>query len=132
MNEGWKVLKLVLKICASIALVFVLVYNGYADLDRDGWIPRTRNIEIYMAPDWFQGETRVCLAVQNLNEKKVFETDAMFCPSEIRGVQGHNMAVRFWGRISRPELIEGPPADARNAHWRCTRNEKDFTCKALD
>jgi hypothetical protein len=115
---------------AAIIVALAAVAGGYQWMDDVGWVSHTLSIETYMAPDWLRGESRVCTAIQSLNNDRVFQMSAMFCPGEIRSVQGHNISVRFWGRISRPEILE--TGKERNSLWRCTRNEEDITCKALD
>jgi len=119
-----------------LAFLILLVLGGggialYHGADDSGWIPRTRDVEMYMGSDWLQGETRVCQAIQ-ARKSDTYEINAIFCPGEIRGVPGHHIPIRFWGRVSRPEILDVPMGEARSSRWRCSRKSDDFTCYAID
>ena len=48
---------------ACLAIIAGIIAVGqYA---TSGWIPHTRTVDMYMAPDWIVGEERTCIAFQD-------------------------------------------------------------------
>jgi hypothetical protein len=115
--------------CAMLIAILVGgVFLAYSVLDNAGLMTHSKAVDVYMKGDWLVGENRVCSGVQMPNDKKTYEMDALFCPSDAPAEQGHNISIRFWGRISRPDAVRAE----RLLTWQCTRSSDGFTCKALD
>jgi hypothetical protein len=113
---------------AFILGLFVFGMLAYTGLDSAGWISHDHTVDLYMKGDWLVGENRICTGTQNVNEKHVPEVDAIFCPFDVSGGTSHNMTIKFWGKISRPDAITNP----RLLGWECTRHSDGFTCKAFN
>ena len=128
MSEGLKVLRLVAKICFALVIVFAILYGGYGDLDGDGWMPHTRTVSVFMTPDWLQGESRECHSAQLPGENNIPEVVSLYCPGDTSNTQGHDLPVRFWGKVSRPEAFNANRVNL----WRCVRKSDEFTCYAVD
>jgi hypothetical protein len=121
MLKGFGYLFLICFICGGI-------YNGYLSIDKAGLIPHSATVELHMKSDWLVGENRVCNCMQEPSPDKGFILSALFCPAEVSRDEGHNISIRFWGRVDRPDA----EAENRLIHWECTRNSSGFVCKALD
>jgi hypothetical protein len=133
MQEGIRILGKVLKISAGLVILFAVIYGGYGDLDRDGWIAHTQAVEVFMAPDWLVGENRICNGVQTpSNANPPRELNSLFCPQDTTSPSPHNITIKFWGRTSRDNSKTDDSVWGASFHWRCTRNTDSFVCKAID
>jgi hypothetical protein len=115
------------------AIVWVALSGSFDSLNRAGWVPHTRTVNLYMQGDWLEGENRTCLGVQTQVAKgKPAEITRLICPVEYLGDTSHNLPVRFWGRVSRPNAQHSDEPWGSRFRWNCTRNGDGFVCKAIN
>jgi hypothetical protein len=115
------------------AIVYVALSGWFDSLNRAGWIPHTRTVNLYMQGDWLEGESRVCAGVQTQVAKgKPIEITSLICPVEFFGDTSHNLPVRFWGRVSRPSAQPFDGVLIDRFRWNCTRNSDGFVCRAIN
>jgi hypothetical protein len=119
--------------CLITLLVAALcVYGGYTLADNLGDISHVKTVDLYMASDWLVGENRTCSAIQGRDKASdPVSVGVIFCPSDAPSEHPHNVEIRFWGKVSRPELVLDT-SSPRNSDWRCVRESGGFTCYALD
>ena len=119
-------------------LVFFIIIagsiGGYHALDDAGWIPHTRTVDVYMKGEWLQGENRVCIGVPNWNiPNPHVELATLNCvPEALNELQPHNLNVRFWGKIDRPDLVRNQIMIGADFRWRCTHESESFVCRAIN
>jgi hypothetical protein len=114
--------------CSGSLLIFIVICTEiYPLINRTGWIWHKRTVDMYAEDGWTQGQTRKCMGVQRSSDDGLF---ALFCPNEYFGKSDEVAAVKFWGRVSRPDTLNGPLSAAYS--WSCTKNAKGYVCKALD
>lgn len=115
-----------------LAIVIGIGYGVYSVIrnatDDTGWVSHDKAVDVYMKGDWLVGENRVCDGIQKPQADGTYLVDALICPSDAPVDNPHNITVRFWGKISRPDAVR----QDRLPTWQCTRNSDGFTCKALD
>jgi hypothetical protein len=89
----------------TLAILIALPLGGYTALNNAGWIPHTRSVDLSMAGDWLVGENRTCAAFQMVPRGKKGDPEiyALACPVGDFAERPHNVEVRFWGKVSRPE-----------------------------
>jgi|GEM_PF-6604810 len=114
------------------ALILSLVVGIYGSIDRSGFIPHTATVDLYMKGEWLVGENRQCQAF-GFWDSKHLGIKTIFCPGDAETLSQtqtpHNLAIKFWGRIERPDADS---ATWPNFEWRCTRQSDGFTCYALN
>ena len=102
----------------SVAFV-LLVVGGivYAFVEESSWIPRTREVSVYVKPEnWMTGEIKSCASAQS---KEKEEIGVLLCDQNQMLFEPHVLQVRFWGPI-KPD---------RNKEWKCTREAASLTCR---
>jgi hypothetical protein len=116
----------------TLLVAGVCIYGGYTLADNAGDVPHTKTVDLYMAGDWLVGENRTCSAIQGRDKASdPVSLGAIFCPSDAPSEHPHNVEIRFWGKVSRPELVLDTNSP-RDSDWRCVRQSDEFTCYALD
>jgi hypothetical protein len=114
--------------CSGMLVIFAVICTEiYPPINRTGWIWHKRTVDMYAKGSWPQGETRKCIGVQRTSDDGLF---ALFCPEDADGTSDEVAAVKFWGRVSRPDVLDGPLSAAYR--WNCTKQTKGYVCKALD
>jgi hypothetical protein len=111
-----------------IALVAVPII-GYNALNDGGWIAHTKSVDMYMSGDWLVGENRDCIGFQSKPTYSAAVITSIECPIGSHSENPHNLEVKFFGKISRPDLFSSTD---KNFEWRCKREESGFTCYALN
>jgi hypothetical protein len=111
------------------ALYFCLLLVGgiITATNWDDWIAHSKTVDLYMAPDWLPGESRTCIAFQ---DEKAMMT-SIDCPVGDYTEKPHTMEIRFFGKVSRPELLKDHSSET-HFEWTCTRREGGFTCKSIN
>jgi hypothetical protein len=103
-------------------------YWGSNALDDAGWIPHEHTVDLYMKGNWLDGENRTCTGFQSGQGESVHLT-SLSCPgTSALDETPHNMSMKFWGKVSRPEMIR----DGLWLSWKCTRTGEGFVCRALN
>lgn len=112
------------------AIVIGCYLASYVILNSDsyGWIPHTKTIDVSMASDWMVGEERTCIGFQDSSPQIV----SLACPVGDYTEKAHRFEVKFWGRISRPELLKPDASEENHFEWKCVRGGEGFTCWALN
>jgi hypothetical protein len=131
---------IVLTALVVVGLIFS-VGPAYKPLDKTGWISHDHDTPVWIQGNWMIGEYRVCeLAESSASaEKTPAKVPSLFCGKTDHGyvdwmVEGyihhsagpgvfHVLPVTYWGRIDRQDVATS---------WRCQRNERSLTCKALN
>jgi hypothetical protein len=86
-------------------------------LEKSGWIPRTRQVSVYVKPEsWMTGEIKVC---DSLESKEKKEIAVVLCDQGPMLFEPHLLQVKFWGSITTD----------RNKEWKCTRELASLTCR---
>ncbi len=120
----------------GIFLLVCLVLGGvasYDGLDDAGWIARTRNIDMNMAPNWMNNESRVCHSIQTFGSaSKPAQLVSLYCPIDTVQGPAHNLSIRLWGKVSRPDISGVEAFRGGKGLWRCARRGDDFTCWAIN
>jgi hypothetical protein len=102
------------------SIAFVLLIVGgivYLFLENSGWIPRTREVSVYVKPEnWMTGEIKSCASLQS---KEREEIGVLLCDQNQMLFEPHVLQVRFWGPIKTD----------RNKEWKCTREAASLTCR---
>jgi len=102
------------------SVVFVLLVVGgivYAFVEESGWIPRTREVSVYVKPEnWMTGEIKSC---DSLQSKEKTEIAVLLSDQNQMLFEPHVLQVRFWGPIKTD----------RNKEWKCTREAASLTCR---
>jgi hypothetical protein len=120
-------------ILGAFALFVLGVYNSPSLLDNAGWLPHTRNVDLYMLPDWFEGETRVCDGIQAAKTSRTPRAiRSLYCPLSAPMTSPHNLSVKFWGRVSRSDVGTPEEVEGVKFQWSCTRSSDGFVCKAIN
>lgn len=104
------------------AIVLMWVGGGF---DQIGWEWHTVQTDITADANWIVGETRECTSLPlTPADAKVMHVQPWSAVELIQCGSGpyHNISIRFWGRIARP--------DKQEVGWRCTRFADSFVCKA--
>ena len=121
----------------AMILFFGFIYtagqSGYEWLDTSGYLPHTATVDLFFKGEWLNGENRDCEGVQDrTNGKGKPSIKYLYCPADVlnESEKPHNLAIRFWGKTSRPELFYASLLNFRPMTWRCTRNDTGFTCYA--
>ena len=114
----------------TVAILIGLTVGGYTVLNDAGWIQHAHTVDLYMAGDWLVGENRTCVAFEAVPTGKQGDPEiyALDCPVGDYTERPHNVEVKFWGKVSRPELLH----PFGSFEWRCLRQSDGFTCYALD
>jgi hypothetical protein len=97
----------------------LLIVGGivYLFVENSGWIPRTREVSVYVKPEnWIVGEIKSCASLQS---KEKEEIGVLLCDQNQMLFEPHVLQVRFWGPI-KPD---------RNKEWKCTREAASLTCR---
>ena len=117
----------------TLAIMIALPLGGYTALNDAGYIQHTHTVDLYMAGDWLVGENRTCIAFETVPTGKQGdpEVSSLDCPVGDYTERPHNVEVKFWGKVSRPELLRGTDATG-GFEWRCLRQADGFTCYALN
>lgn len=114
-------------------LFFIIIagsIGGYHALDEGGYIPHTHSVELYMAGDWLVGESRECEGFENVQTQgQPPEIATLQCPFPTSAATSHTVDIKFWGRVSRPDVWA---SKINNFAWKCKREEGGFTCFAVD
>jgi len=115
-------------------VIGVIGYGAYNALNNSGWVPHTRTVDMYMAGDWLVGENRTCIAFQMApgGSNNIPQITSIDCPVGDYSEKPHNIQIEFWGRTSRPEIMQGAESLEDHFEWRCTRHLEGFTCWALN
>jgi hypothetical protein len=106
------------------AAFFLLIVGSvvYAAIDeiteKSGWIPRTRDVLVYVkAQTWVTGEIKTCASFASQEKKEI---GALVCDQDDRLLDEHHvLQVKFWGPITTD----------RNKEWKCVREQASLTCK---
>jgi hypothetical protein len=112
-------------------VIYLIIIGGIIAIEQyasSGWIPHTRSVDMYMAPDWIIGEEQTCIAFQN----QVPEISSIDCPVGDYSEKPHRIEIKFWGRVSRPEILNGPTSLETHFEWKCVRKEDGFVCWAIN
>jgi len=116
-----------------VAMVLLLCYIGYTSLDDQGLMTHDKNVDVYMKGDWLVGENRTCAGIQTFGDAQhPKEMAELFCPVDAEDKNPHNLKVRFWGKISRPDASASDEVNGLKGAWRCTRESDIFTCRAIN
>jgi hypothetical protein len=121
---------------AVLTILFLVFCSSVVVLIRDndlsGWISHTKNIDIYMSGDWLVGENRNCRGVQNRSDGSRPFIASIYCPEDVETKISHNVPVRFWGRVSRPDATLTDEVTGIKDTWQCIRESDSFVCKAIN
>jgi hypothetical protein len=127
-NDNWG--------CGCLVILVILVWGGYGIFqwsESAGYTPHTKTVDVYMKGDWLVGENRTCAGIQTLGDAgHPKEMTALLCPIDAEYKDPHNLNVKFWGRISRPDASVLDEASGTKGAWLCTRESDTFTCKAIN
>ena len=127
-NDNWG--------CGCLFILAILCAGGFAIFEWSesaGYTPHTHTVDMYMKADWLVGENRTCIASQTVPQGKQDPViSSIDCPVGGYTEEPHNMEIKFWGRISRPEILIGRKAEETHFEWRCKREADGFTCYALN
>jgi hypothetical protein len=86
-------------------------------IEKSGWIPRTREIPVYVkAQRWVTGEIKTC---ESLATREPQELGVLVCDEDTTLDEYHVLQVKFWGPITTD----------RNKEWKCVRETASLTCK---
>jgi hypothetical protein len=107
-------------------VLLVVWLNVFSRLDRAGWVYHKRIVAVFADADWAKGTVRRCLGTQPSSEDGL---TALFCSADPK-VQPVGVKVKFWGRLSRPDTMQGPIT--AEYHWDCTKTSSSYDCKAID
>jgi len=106
----------------SLAICLLIVGGvAYALIDevwdKSGWIPRTREVSIYVKPEsWMAGEIKMCASLVSKERKEI---GVLLCDHNEMLFEPHVLQVKFWGPINTD----------RNKEWKCTRESASLTCR---
>jgi len=102
----------------SVAFVLLIVGGiAYLFVENSGWIPRTREVSVYVKPEnWMTGEIKSCASLQS---KEREEIGVLLCDQNQMLFEPHVLQVRFWGPITTD----------RNKEWKRTREPASLTCR---
>jgi hypothetical protein len=98
---------------------FLLVFGVflYAFVENSGWLPRMREVSVYVKPEnWMTGEIKSCAS---LASRESDEIAVLLCDQSEMVFEPHVLEVRFWGSI-KPD---------RDKEWKCSRGPASLTCK---
>ncbi len=114
-----KVVYATFSVCVLLLIGAGVVYAVVDEVvGKSGWIPRTREIPVYVkAQDWVRGEIKSCVSFASKERKEI---GTLVCDDGSRVLdESHVLPVRFWGSIT----------TERNKDWKCTRESASFTCR---
>ena len=115
-----------------VVVIFLVVASvaGYDFLDSSGWVSHSRSVNLYISGDWITGESRSCLGLQSRLPGEPPEITSLDCRIDGSAENPHdrnNIEVKFFGKISRPDLLVSETTEFK---WRCRREGDRFTCYA--
>jgi hypothetical protein len=115
--------------CLLTLVVFAIVCGGgYSALNDAGWVPHNAAVDMYMKGEWLIGENRTCTGFQSGLGESAHLT-SLSCPETVAlDETPHNMTIKFWGKISRPEMARA----GLWLSWKCTRTSDGFVCNAIN
>jgi hypothetical protein len=116
---------------AALMFLAAIGYGIYYVCDNAGWIPHDQTLNFYMKGDWLVGENRTCIGFQSYPNGKGEDPQltSISCPETYAlDETPHNMTVKFWGKVSRPDMM----SQNLFLSWQCIRNSDGFVCKALN
>jgi hypothetical protein len=128
-KKRWQSLK---SACVTYAILGGLGYWGYTSLDETGYIEHTRAIDIYMTPNWLDGENRTCQGMAILDRNLHPSIFAVACPVGNTDGIAHNLPLRFYGKTTRTDLAIADVVTGNRFQWRCVRHDDTFTCYAIN
>jgi hypothetical protein len=111
-------------------IVITFASSGYDELDRNGYIPHDRTLDVYMSDDWLVGENRGCGLIlrTDANGKPTGQLDSLVCSMDSSEKHmPHNVSVTFKGIVD-PKDTDGNVRPVPE-QWKCTRGSNDFTCE---
>ncbi len=102
----------------SVTFVLLIVVGIiYAFVEESSWIPRSREVSVYVKPEnWMTGEIKSCASLQSREKEEI---GVLLCDQNQMLFEPHVLQVRFWGPI-KPD---------RNKEWKCTREPASLTCR---
>ena len=117
---------------AVLILLGIAAAVGFGLLNSSGWVSRSKAVDLYVSGDWVRGEDRTCVGVQSRLPDEAPEVTALDCRIDGSAEDPHNqhqVEIRFYGKISRPDLLVRSASDSE---WRCRRGGFGFTCYAMN
>ena len=101
---------------SAIALAFVIAIGValYDAADKDGWIPHTRTLSVWMQHDWLVGEFKTC-SLEGTAKVPVLSCEA-------NNGAYHDMSVEFHGSLE-------PLEAGKESRWNCQRKSESVSCK---
>lgn|GEM_PF-6105822 len=135
-----------LLVILCLPIVFVLYRH---QLDRKGLVPHWNRVDVYIQGDWFDGEDRVCIGIQDRTpDGQPIKIGSLHCsPAQSAsgdggadpesGISTHNLSVLFWGRILRRGISPADEESGKRFSWRCSRRSdwpfgEQFACRAIN
>jgi hypothetical protein len=134
MNKPAPAPELELSPAASLGMVavglIIFWFCLHKDIDRAGYIPHWKTVDIYMDGNWLENESRVCQGVQSVTTPR--EIVSLRCPTETTSTSPHTFSVMFWGRIARPAVKPIDEATETHFQWNCAMRDSRYYCSAIN
>jgi hypothetical protein len=122
--------------CGCLFLLAILAWGGFALYqwsDSAGYVTHSRTVDVYMKGEWLVGENRVCTVIPDYeNPGAAAVVHALNCSPEDMSPTIHNLNIKFWGRLTRPDIRNEAVVTSGRFTWRCTRDNDGFTCYAIN
>jgi hypothetical protein len=102
----------------AIVLVLVMIIGGYDDIDKSGWIPHSRKVQVkFPNHGWEVGEYVSCAAISADGTRTELDCGEGFLSTgTVR-----ELDVKFWGVVGKDPVI-----------FKCQRAQDAITCHLAD
>jgi hypothetical protein len=118
-----------------LGVILVGLIAQYADsrLDKRGWIPHLKSVDVYMDGNREVGQGLACTGMQSEESKGgASAISSLFCTDNPIAVSPVHMRITFWGRVSRSDTTPIDEASKAKFQWQCKRTIMGFACHATN
>jgi hypothetical protein len=117
----------------GVILVGLIAQYTASRLDRRGWIPHIKSVDLYMDGNRERGQSLVCTGMQSEESRGGAPViSSLFCTDNLIAVSPLHTRMTFWGRVSRSDTTPIDEASNTKFQWQCKRTIIGITCHATN